>query len=223
MEAHLVGGDPWWHQVIGPALIAGTAIVAAWFAARTANRRQQEQLSHDRMLQEAQLVHDREQRNRQHVRDTIDSAVRGLYAAMKQSAEYQGLILTGDEKRDEYRRIIDDETLAGAERDAAVRDYREAMDRVGAATIRGFEASTELMGESLRLSLRLGVEHPICKSHTAYYNAYQACFEILHDLPTDKITDEDRERIKAADADEGAAMREFLNSCRTWFEDEQGE
>lgn len=148
MDVHLVGGDPWWHQVIGPALIAVTAIVAAWIAARTANRRQQEQLSHDRELQQAQLVHDRElqvaqlaydreQRNRQHVRDTIDSSVRGLYAAARQSAEYQGLILTGDEKRDEYRRMIDDEALSDVERDAAVRDYEAAMDAVGAATLRG--------------------------------------------------------------------------------------
>jgi hypothetical protein len=151
MDVHLVGGDPWWHQVIGPALIAATAIVAAWIAARTANRRQQEQLSHDLELQKAQLVHDRElqgaqlaydreQRNRQHVRDTIDSAVRGLYAAMRQSAEYQGLILTGDEKRDEYRRIADDEALSDAKRDAAISGYKEAMDAVGAATIKADEA-----------------------------------------------------------------------------------
>ncbi len=93
VDVHLVGGDPWWHQVIGPALIAVTAIVAAYISARTANHRQQEQLSHDRELhgaqlaydlelQEAQLAYDREQRNRQHVRDTIDSAVGSLYAAM---------------------------------------------------------------------------------------------------------------------------------------------
>jgi hypothetical protein len=234
MDVHLVGGDPWWHQVIGPALIAATAIVAAWIAARTANRRQQQQLSHDLELQKAQLVHDRElqgaqlaydreQRNRQHVRETIDSAVRGLYAAMRQSAEYQGLILTGDEKRDEYRRIADDEALSDAKRDAAIHGYKEAMDAVGTATIKGFEVSTELMSESLRLSLRLGVEHPICKRHTAYYNAYGACFEILHNLPTVKMTDEDREKVKTADAAEGAAMREFLSSCRRWFEDEQRE
>ncbi|HWM64048.1 MAG TPA: hypothetical protein VNP96_08705 [Solirubrobacterales bacterium] len=185
MDVHLVGGIPG-HQVIGPALIAATAIVAAWIAARTANRRQQEQLSHDRELQKAQLVHDRElqeaqlaydrelhvaqlaydreQRNRQHVRDTIDSAVRSLDAAMRQLAEYQGLILAGDEKRDEYRRNADDEALSDAERDAAIRGYEEAMNAVGAATIKGFEVSTELMSESLRLDLRLGVEHPICRA-----------------------------------------------------------
>lgn len=54
---------------------------------------------------------------------------------------------------------------------------------LGAATIKGFEVSTELMSESLRLSLRLGVEHPICESHTAYYNAYGACFEICATSP----------------------------------------
>lgn len=188
VDVHLVGGDPWWHQVIGSALIAVTAIGAAWIAARTANHRQREQLLHDRELQEAQLSYDREQRNRQHVRDTIDSAVRSMYAAMKQSAEYQGLILTGDEKRNEYRRIADDEAALDADRDAAIRGYEEAMNTVGAATLKGFEVSTELMSESLRLSLRLGVEHPICKSHTAYYTAYGTCFEILRNLPTVKMS-----------------------------------
>jgi len=37
------------------------------------------------------------------------------------------------------------------------------------------------------------------------------------------MTDEDRENVKTADAAEGAAMREFLSSCRRWFEDEQCE
>lgn len=232
VEMHLVGGDPWWHQVIGPALIAVTAIVAAWIAARTANHRQQEQLLHDRELQEAQLAYDRElqgeqlaydreQRNRQHVRDTIDSAVRGLYTAMRQLAEYQVLILTGDEKRDGYRRTADDEAAPDADRDAAIRDYEEAMNAVGAATLKGFEVSAELMSQSLRLSLRLGVEHHICKSHTAYYEAYGTCFEILRNLPTVKMSDEDRDKVKAADDAEGAAMRDFLSACREWFESEQ--
>lgn len=243
VDVHLVGSDPWWHQVIGPALIAVTAIVAAYIAARTANHRQQEQLSHDRELQgaqlaydlelqekqlaydrelqEAQLAYDREQRNRQHVRDTIDSAVGSLYAAMRQSAEYQGLILTGDEKRNEYRRIANDETAPDTDRDAAIRDYKEAMEAVGAATIKGFEVSTELVSQSLRLSLRLGVEHPICKSHTAYHTAYGTCFDILHNLPTVKMSDEDRDKVKVADDAEGAAMRDFLSSCREWFRGEQ--
>ncbi len=207
--------------MIGPALIAVTAVVAAWIAARTANHRQQEQLLHDRELQKAQLAYDREQRNRQHARDTIDSAVRSLDAAIRQSAEYQALIFTGDEKRDQYRRIANDEATPDAERAAAIRDYEEAMNAIRSATVKGFEISTELTSESLRLSLRLGVEHPICESHTAYHAAYGTCFEILRDLPTAKMTDGDREKVKAADAAEEAAMIDFLSSCRRWFEDEQ--
>jgi len=231
-QVHLVGGDPWWHQVIGSALIAVTAIVAAWIAARTANRRQQEQLSHDRELQKAQLSHDRElqmaqlaydreQRNRQHVRDAIDSAVRSLYAAVKQLAEYQALILTGDEKRDNDRQVADDETLPDAERDAAIRSYEESMNEIGAATLRGFEVSAELMSQSVRLSLRLGVEHPICETHTVYRETHGTCFEILHNLPTVKMSDEERRNVETASAAEGAAMSDFLSSCRRWFEDEQ--
>lgn len=232
IDVHLTGGRPLWQELLGPALLAVTAIIAAWIAAKTANERQAAQLAHDRDLHQAQLAHDRElqiaqlfydreQRNRQHVRDTIDSAVRTMYAAMKQSAEYQSLILTGDEKRDEYRRIADDEAAQDVDRDAALRGYEEAMDAVGAATLKGFEVSTELMSEGLRLNLRLGVMHPICESHTAYQEAYGASFEILRNLPTIKMTNEDREKVEAADAVEGAATVEFLSSCRRWFEGEQ--
>ena len=265
ISVHLVGGDPWWHQVIGPALIALTAVVAAWIAARTANRRQQQQLSHDRDLQQAQLAYDsdrqeaqlshdrdlqkahlaydsdrqeaqlahdrdlqkaqlaydREQQNRRHVRDTIDSAVRNLYEAMKQSAEYQQAIVSGDEKRDEHRRAIEDEALSDLERDGAVRDYEDAMNAVGEATVKGFGVSTELMSQYLRLSLRLGVEHPICKSHWAYLEAYGTSFEILRDLPTLRMADEDHEKVKEAGAAETETVVEFLSSCRTWFEGEQ--
>jgi hypothetical protein len=243
VAVHLVGGDPWWHQVIGPTLIALTAIVAAWIAAGTANRRQQQQLlhdrdlhqaqlsydrdrqeaqlAHDRDLQKAQLAYDREQRNRQHVRDAIDAVVAGHYRAMRQLAEYQGAILTGDENRERYRRTIEDETLPEPERDAAVRDYEDAMKTITETTIKGFEISTELMSDSLRLDLRLGVEHPICKSHTAYVDAYGAAFKILQSLPTVKMTEEDHKKVKEADAVETAAVVGFLSSCRSWFEDEQ--
>lgn len=129
--------------MIGPALIAATAIVAAWIAARTANRRQQEQLSHDLELQKAQLAHDRElqgaqlaydreQRNRQHVRDTIDSAVRGLYASMRQSAEYQGLILTGDEKRGDRRAALQALRWFAARREARRAPGRRRSTQLGA-------------------------------------------------------------------------------------------
>jgi hypothetical protein len=206
--------------VIGPVLISATAILAAVIAARTANERQAAQLAHDRELQKAQLAYDREQRNRQHVRDTIDSAVRSMDAAIRQAAEYQALILTGDEARAESRRIVDDESVPSADREAAIRRYQEAMHQITTSTKRGFVVSTELMSESLRLSLRLGVEHPICKSHTEYHTAYGTCFEILHNLPTVKLSEDDRERIKAADESERDAMIGFLSSCRRWFEDE---
>jgi hypothetical protein len=224
-------------------LIALTAIIAAWVAAGTANRRQQQQLSHDRDLhlaqlaydrdrQEAQLAHDRdlqktqlaydrEQRNRQHVRDTIDSVARNHYRAMRQLAECQGAILTGDEKREGYRRTIEDETLPDLEREAAVRDYEDAMEAIGETVVKGFDISSELMSDNLRLDLRLGVEHPICKSHMAYVEAYGAAFKILTDLPTAKMTEEDQKRVKEADAAETAAVVGFLSSCRSWFEDEQ--
>lgn len=144
--------------MVGPALIAVTAIVAAWIASRTANRRQQQQLVHDREVQRAQLL-----RNR------------GLQEAQ----------LSHD----------------GVLQKAQLAYDREQRNR--------------------QLDLRLGGEHPICKNHTVYVNAYSAAFEILHDLPTAKMTEGDHKTVKEADVVETAAVVGFLSSCRTWFEDEQ--
>lgn len=56
---------------------------------------------------------------------------------MTQLAEYQGAILTEDENRERYRQTIEDETLPDPERDAAVRDYEDAMKAITGTTTRG--------------------------------------------------------------------------------------
>lgn len=87
--------------MIGPALIAVTAIAAAVIAAKTANRRQgaqlkhsrelqADQLAHDRELQKAQLAYDRRQRGREHTRVSVDDATRGVERAIRILAEYEG-------------------------------------------------------------------------------------------------------------------------------------
>jgi hypothetical protein len=222
-DVHLTGGKPLWQELAGPVLLAATAIVAAWIAANTANQRQAAQLANDRELQKAQLAYDREQRNRQHVRDTIDSAVRSVDAAMRQAMQHEALVLIGDEKRDESRRILNDESVSSADREAALRRYEEAMDEVATAIQKGFEASSELTSGSFRLSLRLGPDHPICQSHDDYVAAYAVCFETLRDLPAVKLSDDDEKGIKAAADIADNAMMEFLSSCREWFAGEQRE
>ncbi|MBS1892284.1 MAG: hypothetical protein JST59_13390 [Actinobacteria bacterium] len=103
IEVHTAGGKELWQELIGPVLLALTAIIAAWIAARTANHRQQEQLANDRHLQADQLAYDREQRNRQHVRDTVDEAVRGVDAALRAMFDYEAKIVVGDAQRNDRR------------------------------------------------------------------------------------------------------------------------
>jgi hypothetical protein len=218
LNVHLTGGDPWWQELVGPVLLAATAIAAAWIAAKTANRRQAAQLANDQKLQKEQLAYDREQRNRQHQRDTVDRAVGCVDAAMKAMAYYDTAISTYDSERTEYRETRDDESAPNSERLAAAEAFKEEMDRVHKRRESVFESSLELGSESLRLMLRFGKEHPIVTSHAALCKAFDAHDDVLRDLHDRPLTDEEREAIDGGSKRLGEAWEAFLGACREWFE-----
>lgn len=221
VEVHLVGGDPWWHQVIGPALIAATAtaIIAAWIAAKTANQRQAAQLANDRELQKAQLAYDREQRNRQHVRDAVDDAVRSLDAALRLMFEYEAMILAGDAERTERRNVLDDDGASTGDKAHMLGALKEEMEEIHARSQAIYDAGIDLTSENLRLSLRLGISHQIVKSHQALRNVYRTRHRTLERLHRRSITEKDREDIQSASESTGAVFTSFFQDCRKWFEE----
>jgi hypothetical protein len=221
VEVNLVGGDPWWHQVIGPALIAVTAIVAAAIAAQTANRRQATQLKENRVLQtellKDQLSHDRAQRNREHIRDTIDDAVQDIDALVRIMAEYQAEIITYDGNRDRLRREAEDETKHPETRSLRREHLRKRQDELVARSGRVFDALINLISDRARLSLRLGNDHLILKSQLLVTLAFQKRHDFLRPLAQKALTDEDRQQIKNQADTAEEAVKEFLDACRGWF------
>jgi hypothetical protein len=214
VDVHIVGGDPWWHQAIGPALIAATAIAAAWIAARTANRRQQEQLDHDRELQKEQLAYDREQRNRQHARDAIDEAVKGteeatraiidLFTPVTQEA---GTAATG-----RYRPTSQKAWLA--------KELKKELEELSTAV---HDASLEMTSHSLRLRIRLGPEHPIVMKHYAFHDVFRQHHSILKKMMVGSITEDERSKLDESDKLASATLEEFFAACRAWLTDREHE
>lgn len=191
VNVHIVGGDPWWHQVIGPALIAATAIAAAWIAARTANKRHASQLAHDRELQADQLAYDREQRNRQHVLDTVDRAVLGVHSALRVFGRYQG------EKTSEAAQLhVDSDALRGA----------------------GADLASDILRLGLRLGKdhEIAKKHEaFCWS---YWSNYQM-LERLSPQAFREQDHQDHVWVEGVNAEIGERCDEFMSACREWFEE----
>lgn len=210
------------HDLIGPAVIAITAILAAMIAARTANQRQEAQLNHDRELQSElqteRLAYDREQWNRQHIRDTVDDALRGVDAAIRTIAEYEAKIVVGDGQRSERRKVLSGKDKASPlQLEEAVKGLRAETADIHTSSQATYDAAIDLTSMNLRLGVRLGKNHPIVKSHQAFRDVYSTRSESLRPLSSRPLTDDDRTQIRAAGDSTNAILTTFFNECREWF------
>ncbi len=232
IDVHLTGGSAWWHELVGPFLLAVTAILAAIIAAKTANKRQGEQLAHDRglqadrllhdrKLQASQLAYDREQRNREHVRDRIDSAVLMVDQAVRAYTEFQREIRYVAAHRSELQAIAANPNGEAEEHENVASLLQEKIDALRDVNVRARTLSAELVSEGVRLSLRLGTNSSIFKAHRTFRRNYSTRIDYLESLGEAPSSSE----IEEGNADkmetiEGVAAG-FLAECRTWFEEEQ--
>lgn len=217
IDIHIVGGDPWWQGLVGPVLLAGTAIIAAWIAASTANKRQAEQLRHDRELQAGQLAYDREQRNRQHVRSAVDDAVCSLDAAMRTGFEYEARVLVDAEGRAGLRGTAEDEGVDFVERTRAMTSLEERLTELSSASQAARDSAIDLISENLRLTLRLGSDHSIVKSHMAIHDAFTARIDLLQPMQRREVTEEDRKEVQSQSTANAVIVSSFFDDCRNWF------
>jgi hypothetical protein len=189
LNVRLTGARPLWQELIGPALLALTAIAAAAIAARTANRRQGQQLRDNRELQtelqRQQLAYDREQRDRQHVRDTVDEAVRGMESAVRGIASYESAV------KQQSAELI--------------------KDRAGKAA----EIVNDLIVQTFRIDIRLGQSHPITQTHSAFSDAFSARRELVKSL---EVQGEEVDQQLASNEVLASAAAAFLAACRDWFQ-----
>jgi hypothetical protein len=215
LNVHIANGPAWWLSFIGPVLAAVTAIAAAAIAARTANRRQREQLAHDRALQSDQLAYDREQRNRAHARDALDDAIAGADAAIQQLAQWRVAIFSTEDRRSELR-----EAVKGGV--ASVAEFEELKGETAKLHQEGqdlYDASILMTSQGLRLGIRLGLEHPLVKAHDDFGSRFSERHELLQPLTLRAAIDEDREALDKVEQADTIAFGVFVESCEHWLLD----
>jgi hypothetical protein len=211
------------HDLIGSGMIAITAIIAAIIAARTANRRQAAQLAHDRELQSKlqteRLAYDREQRNRQHIRDTIDDALRGVDDAIRTIAEFEARIVVEDGQRSARRKIVDGEAAASpAQLEEATQALRAEIDALDADSVAVADMLIKLAFQNTRLAIRLGGNHAITTGLQELRQSYSARNSALQGLYKRSLTDKDRLDAKSKADSFNDAVIPFFKACRAWFE-----
>jgi hypothetical protein len=219
ISLHLTGGRSLLEDLLGPLLISLTAILAAVIAARAANKRQAAQLAHGRELQAEQLAYDREQRNRQHVRDTVDDAVQDADAAYRVMADLASRIDAGDTNRHQRRTLIDNPNVSLTFKDSAIDIHQQDIDELKSSSAAAYDSIMDLASQNIRLVLRLGEGHVVPKAHEEFRAKYIARQEVLVGKHEALLTAGDRQMMLKAFEDEARAMVAFLSACRMWFEE----
>jgi hypothetical protein len=223
IDVHLTGGKPLWQELVGPVLLAATAIIAAWIAAKTANKRQAAQLAHDRELQKAQFAYDREQRNRQDARDAVDGAVKVTDDAVRVMAEFFAAIVSGDESRHINRATAAALAQGPTTPDGPAQRLTEELEVLRGLNRALFDTSIEMTSQSLRLSLRLGLHHPIVETHDAFRAAFNNRHQAMVPLYNRSITEDDRVAFEAAEQSSSDAHEAFVEACREWLMEAEAE
>lgn len=229
-NVHLVGGQPWWNDWIGPVLALIAAGGAAWFAAKTANERQladlkedrelqKDRLEEDRALQRDQLAHDRKLRIQERQRDTLDDAVRAVEPALKGMARYESGIVHGDATRTEHRRASNDAVLSQLLRDAAREALKQEEATVEEWRLPVPEAVIDLTLHKVRLMLRFGQTHPAVLTYEGLRDACESQYKRLRDLSENSLSAADREAIQDGSDALDSAWSSFQEAGRKWFEE----
>lgn len=185
-KVELVGGESWFEHNS----VAIAAITAAVLAALVAivNRR-------------AQLTHDREMRNRDHIRDTIDSAIDVANQTRTVMNQFLSLLDTV-----EGRRVDPEADLA----ESLVKSLLGLREK----TI----ASIRLMASShTRLAIRLEEDDPVTVSYKGVLSAFIAVFKHTHLGVTANRPSATCVGDSQRDEELALSFREFQNACRSWF------
>lgn len=170
-SVHLVvaqgSGESWINHNSGSLLVALAAIVAASLAAYTANRRHGEQLAHDR-----------EMRNRDHTRDTLDAAVKGVSTAIDSTSNFAAAVETVGPRLPDLHRETDPNLNDKVPADK-VEHLAEIKEELSLARNAAHDARTAMHANQLRLEIRLGENHPIVASHNQLRTNLSAWWDAL--------------------------------------------
>lgn len=189
-KVELVGGESW----VEHNTIALAAVSAALLAALVAilNRR-------------AELRHDREMRNRDHIREMIDSCYQEVGEAITKVSDVFGVVQGTEAWRADNEEV--DTTPVTQELN---RELEKARNQA-------HPYLPNLLRANSRLEMRLGTEHPVATTHEDVRRAIQALYD---HAPASIATDREQEArgIDVQLTDEaGAAYAEFREACFDWI------
>ena len=179
-------------ELLGPALIAAAAVVAAAVAAYTANKRHA-----------AQLLHDRELRDREEVGKVVDSAIDAANGALKAWSRFGGQVESAERARS-----------AEEPAQAQTRAVRSAL---GESYQQAYSLITEMMGNTLRLAVRLGEDHAVTESCDEMARGYLDLGKSLEGAIRSNRTDDLKAREKELNRKASDLHEKFLKACRNWL------
>lgn len=184
-------------DLIGPFLLALAAIGAAYLAAATAKANHRRQLDSDREL-----------RDREHIRDVLDTVAERSQATSWAIRDWRHKLAKSEKARDVLQ-------LSG-EIDVE-RRLKEISGAVLDEALELNQQGQEMVFDTIRLTLRLGVDHEIVACHDRWSDeliALSDAREVVADRnrSAEEIT-EDRELEKRV----SKASTNFLAACTRWF------
>lgn len=225
--------------LVGPIVIAATALLGAMLTAYTANRRhqhqlehdserqraqlehdserQQEQLAHDSRRHEEQLEHDRDMRRRDHVYDTLDSVVDGTARALRMSIRFASTVFAREANRDKYLATRDSADATPAEKEFAEKRIQAIEKEFWDCDDASHEAIMDMGHDTWRLRVRFGMGGRVPRRHNELRKALREVHQTLT-LALAKSRDEaQKQATEPAIKARNAASRRFFAACEEWF------
>jgi hypothetical protein len=212
-------------SLLGPILIAVTAILGAVLAAYTANQRhrrqlehdtqrQKEQLAQDTQRQKEQMAHDFAMRKREHSRDALDAALELVTEVHGAFGDLEGTIDAYERERSQWLAALQPENPD----EKVVRSELAKVDlEIKKAGIKFSEKIAEMFPATTRLRLRLGTKDPISKQYEKLLNAWLALEDLLVAAAE---ANRSQQQIDAANEVNRAAADEYaalMIECERWF------
>ena len=208
LEVKLVEEDSTLHIVIsllGPVCVLVAAILAAIWAARTANRRQEKQLAHDRDI-----------RREEHRRDALDQALEKV----QETTDLYGALLEGLGRTEKKRIELNDRLAKNPKNTTNQKLVNAALDETNTEVhrdwIRTSRSLDDFRASIGRLKLRF-YGHPITNSAQALLEKWQELLVYLKTARDFNLSPEAQEKFDEMHDEAKDANSRFMNTCAAWL------
>jgi hypothetical protein len=199
-------GESWVLLLAGPAMVALAAIGAAMVAARTANKRQREQLAHDLVV-----------RREEHTRDAVDGALETVTETVGRVTELESGIRAAESVRpgleDAARKVSGDDAL----HEKVLAELNNVEEKLRSLHREANARLVDMRVHGLRLRLRLESDR-IPSLYKRAADTLDRHREALAPGIERALSDREKDAIKAMDADGTSDVAAVMAACASWFQ-----